>query len=324
MAVFLVDYENVQGKGLWGVEVLAPEDVLYIFYSAACPNISRRDANLIDRSGCEFHAVYLPHTGHNALDFMIVAQLGILAERGYKNIAVISMDQGFLVAKEYIMSTLNNMNVVVAKSIESGIRKLPAEPGIGGDRRCECIQGAERIGLRTFGDAHLKKAAIKDLIEGLFGETPYSDKIDELCRYVKDCAGMKSGNDRYRSALKLFGGKDGLNIYQRLKPMIDEAVAEREPSPAPQPQNTPSSAPEQPEAVPAAPEEETDKCRQLLMAALEKSHVTYSLDMLYNLTMELLRINSKDARYKRILARFGTVEGQLIYKLLKPVLTKFS
>lgn len=308
MAVFLVDYENVQGTGgLWGVEALTPRDSLYIFYSSACPTIYRRDAEFIERSGCEFHTVFLPAPGKNALDFMIVSQLGIFAERGYKNIAIVSMDNGFKVARDFVnnskISGLNDMHVVVVGTIESGIRQLPEESEIGWDRHRKCIWEATRIELKSFHDEHLKKQQIQKIVETSFCETPHFPIIEKISWYAMECLNMKSGNERYRSALRTFGSKNGLDIYQRLKPMMDEFCKQKE--------EINTNVIEKMEESPL---------QRKLKAALESSPLHSSFEEIYNLACKLLKQKNKEERFHLCQKNFGNIVGQEVYRILKPIL----
>ena len=77
MAVILVDYENI------------------IFYSNNCKKIKKEYLEPILKSQCNFRTVKLKKTGKNALDFYIAAECGLLAERGIKEIGILSEDKGY-------------------------------------------------------------------------------------------------------------------------------------------------------------------------------------------------------------------------------------
>lgn len=315
MAVFLVDYENVnEAGGLWGVELLTPKDVLYIFYSVACPNIGRRAAEQIEKSGCEFNVVFLQGKGKNALDFLIVSQMGILAERGHKNIAIISRDQGFNAARNFIMdakaSGLKGMHVVVAESINASIRQLPNEPEIGYNRHQEAIWAATKIDLRVFHEEYLKKVQIRKDIAAAFKDTPHFPILDKISAYAIDCLSMKTGNDRYRAALKTFGGKDGLDIYQKLKP-VTEGFYENAES-------------KKTDKVPGLKEKNGDRLAELLKENLKGSPLQSSFDQIYELACKLVTIKNKQERYMLCLAVFGNITGQSVYQVLKLALAKIS
>ena len=128
MAVFLVDYENVHGTGgLWGVEALTPKESLYIFYSTSCPTIYRRDAELIEKSGCKFHTIFLLTPGKNALDFMIVSQLGIFAERGYKKLLLFQRITDLKKEKiNSIRALMKNLNMTAEKAM-TALNIAPAD-----------------------------------------------------------------------------------------------------------------------------------------------------------------------------------------------------
>ena len=93
MAVILVDYENV--RNLKGVDLLNSEDTFVIFYSNNCKRIKKEYLEPILKSQCNFRTVKLKKTGRNALDFYIAAECGLLAERGVKEIGILSQDKGY-------------------------------------------------------------------------------------------------------------------------------------------------------------------------------------------------------------------------------------
>lgn len=51
---FLIDYENINYKGLEGTEVLEKGDTISFFYSKACEKIVAYRMEDIKSSGCKF------------------------------------------------------------------------------------------------------------------------------------------------------------------------------------------------------------------------------------------------------------------------------
>lgn len=93
--VYLIDYENVSYKGLYGISNVKPVDEIIIFYSNDI-SIIRDIISIYESAGIVIKYYQLDKTGKNALDFMISAYAGYAASKENINkIAVISNDKGY-------------------------------------------------------------------------------------------------------------------------------------------------------------------------------------------------------------------------------------
>jgi len=106
-SVYLIDYENVSYKGLYGISEVKPEDEIIIFYSNDV-SIIQDIISAYVKQGIMIKYFELDKTGKNALDFMVSAYAGYAASKqGIKRIAVLSNDKGYL-SIESIIKTVNS------------------------------------------------------------------------------------------------------------------------------------------------------------------------------------------------------------------------
>lgn len=127
MKTFLIDLENVKNQGLVGVELLAPEDRVFIFYSESANSLSIPIIQAMNNSRAQIEYVRLQRSGRNAMDFQIVALLGFLIGSERKGLyCIVSQDNGYLAPVEFFMDHAADqldVNVLLASSIQKGIRK---------------------------------------------------------------------------------------------------------------------------------------------------------------------------------------------------------
>ena len=78
--VYLIDYENVSYKGLYGISEVKPEDEIIIFYSNDISIIQDIISSYV-KQGITIKYFELDKTGKNALDFMVSAYAGYAASK---------------------------------------------------------------------------------------------------------------------------------------------------------------------------------------------------------------------------------------------------
>ena len=106
MRYFLVDYENVQGKGLQGINLLKHTDQVVIFYSKNANKVTMDDVQLITKSNANISYTEIESLGHNALDFNLVLYIGMKAghfKGSSLQMNIISNDSGFDTLKDNYM-----------------------------------------------------------------------------------------------------------------------------------------------------------------------------------------------------------------------------
>ena len=93
--VYLIDYENVSYKGLYGISEVKPEDEIIIFYSNDISIIQDIISSYV-KQGITIKYFELDKTGKNALDFMVSAYAGYAASKeNVRKIAILSNDKGY-------------------------------------------------------------------------------------------------------------------------------------------------------------------------------------------------------------------------------------
>ena len=124
MTHILVDWENIVSINavnivFKGINYLDEEDEIYFFYSCHCPRLKIEYYNAIINSGSKIKFCRLQNTGKNALDFYIVTEVGRLVERGEKEIAILSGDNGYKAVKDYLDCNLeiDGVHLVLADTL---------------------------------------------------------------------------------------------------------------------------------------------------------------------------------------------------------------
>lgn len=114
---YLIDYENVSYKGLYGISEVKSGDEILIFYSNDI-SIINDIISVYEKSGIKIKYFKLDKVGKNALDFMISAYAGYIASKEcIDKIAILSND------KEYasITKVIENINPEIELAFESCI-----------------------------------------------------------------------------------------------------------------------------------------------------------------------------------------------------------
>ena len=211
--LFLVEYENVGKEGLRGCEYLDGQDHLIVFYSDNKKNAERRSLEHISSSGCRFEVCKLCKTGKNALDFYIASRLGELIGAGYEGRSVIvSNDGGFGAVRDYwAKRSARRRMICLASNIEEGI--------VGGNEDNERTKYLRRqremLSIGGYYTAYAEKMRIRAVLEKLFVGTEYEPHMDQIQNLIE--GKEKTSKIIYLSSLHLFGRKQGLEIYNRMK-----------------------------------------------------------------------------------------------------------
>ena len=91
---YYIDFENVHGPGLKGVDVLDERDEVFVFYSQAAETFHIEQAIDIMKSKARIEFVEIDSGTRNSLDFQLVAALFGTMTEGYEY-AIVSGDGGF-------------------------------------------------------------------------------------------------------------------------------------------------------------------------------------------------------------------------------------
>ena len=124
--IFLIDYENVTSSGLDGVERLTENDRVYIFYTAAQPNLTFEAHKLILSSKAEFSYFNVANGGKNALDFQLASFTGYLVACSKdRQIYIISADKGFsFIWRFWENADVEKLNIYTAPSVTKALTRV--------------------------------------------------------------------------------------------------------------------------------------------------------------------------------------------------------
>lgn len=144
MAVFLIDYENVQSSSpLYGIEDLTANDRVVLFYSDCAKKICRYYWDIFCNGKCSTRLAKLVKPSKNALDFYIAVEVGRSLSLGAKHIAIISNDKGYGAVIDYIKAySSNSSQMVIRTSCIAEANKIFMCPE---ERRVVLIKSLEEI-----------------------------------------------------------------------------------------------------------------------------------------------------------------------------------
>lgn len=96
LAVYLIDYENVNKDGLNGVSKLTEKDRVIIFYSAKADRMTFGLHRRLNETLATVEYKRVDVGGHNALDFQLATYLGfLLAKDSSEEYCIVSNDRGY-------------------------------------------------------------------------------------------------------------------------------------------------------------------------------------------------------------------------------------
>ena len=102
MAIFLVDYENVNAAGLHGIDQLIQEDVVLLFYTEKAATLPISLHKKINASKAKTDYFEVGSGAKNSLDFQLASYLGYLvAKEPGGEYYIVSRDTGFRAVKEF-------------------------------------------------------------------------------------------------------------------------------------------------------------------------------------------------------------------------------
>lgn len=207
---FLIDYENINSRGLYGSEFLEREDELLIFYSDQCPRIERQEMEKVFLSGCGFEIIKLPSPGKNALDFCIATCVGETLGRGEaRTIAIISNDKGYKTIQDYWRKRKPAVRIVCRPDITQCIISAD-EPG---ERTRRVHRACDPVELEKEYKVFLRRRMLEEKL---------SDYGEKGLQLASDLSGMHDAKGIYHFLLRECGKKTGLEIYHIVKDALTE------------------------------------------------------------------------------------------------------
>lgn len=184
MATYLVDFENVNGDGLVGIDKLHSTDVVTIFYSKNAASITFETHQALNASSAEIDYLKVESGTKNALDFQLVSYLG------------------FLMAKEpndayYLVTKDNGYKAVVDFWTHVG-------------KRVSLVANLEKTTLEE------ENNEIRNVLRGTLPDRKDQDLVLQYVEKYKTKMGLNN------ALQKNFDSKRGGEIYKLLKPYIKD------------------------------------------------------------------------------------------------------
>lgn len=211
----LIDYENVGMPGLVGTDCLCKDDSVVLFFSIAAPGIERQYLSDMENRAGHFEAVKLKNIGKNGLDFYIAVRVGqILEANPDTKILIVTRDAGYHAISQYCDAyTKLKYPLVIEESVEMGMAILDGKT----ERRKQIIERRKKVSIETAYASYEEQQKVEDRIADAFEGTEYEDAVDEIVDLIHE---TESPRERYLSALRVFGRKDGAEIYRIIKEIM--------------------------------------------------------------------------------------------------------
>lgn len=220
MAYFMIDLENTHNAGLKGAEYLCPQDWVIIFFSQNSETVAFGSLRKMFETGCNIELCKLVRPGKNALDFYIAGKIGELYGGGYSgDVVIVSKDKHFRAVSDYWEQCAKpSRRVLVQPDIERCILTLNENS----QRQIRVQEELRKVKLEETYHSFLEKQRIYHALEQFFQGSEYADKLDLIMEII--AANGVIGRNTYLSVLKIFGRKNGLEVYQRLKVMSSQEL----------------------------------------------------------------------------------------------------
>ena len=139
--------------------------------------------------------------------------VGELTGQGQEGTAVIiSNDSGFQAVRDYWEKrAARKRRVLVSPSIEDGI----ISGNENNERTAELRRLRQKLGIGAYYSNYKEEKRIRTVLQKLFEGTEFESRIEEIQNMIE--GKEKSAKIIYLSSLRLFGRKNGLEVYNTIK-----------------------------------------------------------------------------------------------------------
>lgn len=208
-SVYLIDYENISYKGLFGIGSLKPDDEIIIFYSNSIA-IIKDILSVYEKINIKIKYFCLEESGKNALDFMITTYIGYYASKNDTDrICVISKDKGYTSIKPVIDDINSNIELCFDTCIHNVIfpdKKTSIMPVRENEKEQTLVTEKQKIYDKR------KEYLIKLIDDDKIIPEKYSNGIINL---ILKCSSEKSNNGEFISKLNnMLGNKEQNREYK--------------------------------------------------------------------------------------------------------------
>ena len=235
--IFLIDFENVHEKGLEGIGELSQDDAVHLFYTKNASKISLDILSEV-KAALAFHKV---NVGKQSLDMQLVSYLGyLIGTVGHEpEYIIISNDTGFgntlsfwgnkhvRLSQAPMMCLVEPAPVLQPKATFVPSEAAGSQSGAAADAAVptEIIQEpATQQPVQAPAAARgatLKTQMNNKITVALRDKKVESDKIGKVTAAVMKLYGYKNFRQAaYREVIRLYGQKEGLELYNIIKPIL--------------------------------------------------------------------------------------------------------
>lgn len=176
MDCYLIDYENVNQSGINGIEhlKLTESDKIIIYYSDSANSLTFELHNKLANSKANIKYIKIPHPGKNALDFILVYELGRLTVQTQNDCYyIVSKDNGYDNVIEYINKHYK-CSVKKIKSMSQNIvntnKKATLTQEVTDSMLIGMVENEEIEKVQAIIDKYATKRAIHNNLGKAFGE----------------------------------------------------------------------------------------------------------------------------------------------------------
>lgn len=311
----MVDFENVNSKGLTGIENLNQEDRVIILYSENSDTISFEMHKKVLESKADIRYFKVKVGGKNALDFQLATLLGYLVSKGDStHIFIVSNDKGFdrlhdfwngndFISEKCIVYRIPNILKAHTAKNDSSIY-IENDRQNNEDSNCrkeDSVNNNVEIKKTSAKGVRKPRKNLSELLSELLKDICNDEDIDK----IKECLlHALSKEDFHNSMAKIFK-QQATDFYKLLRPKYIRLknLSDKE--------NGISSQP-------SAKKEKSGKISQLSAELNRILSDTCSNEDINNIEKCICTTQSKQALYLSMLKIYKRERGCEIYKLLKP------
>lgn len=219
MAIYLIDYENVNTDGLNGISRLSAEDTVVIFYSEKADRMTFGLHRRLMESKAVIDCKKVDVGGSNALDFQLCSFLGYLIAQGKQTqFCIVSNDRGY----EHVVGFWSRQKIDVRLIGEISSRTkdaapAPATPAVAPvvEKKPVPERKAEKRQEKPRPTPVAVKAVSQTLLE-LLPEAAEAELVEGFIEKYKTKQGLNN------ALVRKFGNARGGELYQKLKPLITD------------------------------------------------------------------------------------------------------
>lgn len=218
---YLIDYENVTGKGLTGCDQLTKKDHILIFFTKNAFKIDMRF--IADHGDADLQMIQVA-AGDQSADMHIVSFLGyLIGQAREKNcrFVVVSKDSDFDPVIHF-WKTKRGINIAKFPQIDGKAPTKNTAAKKKPKKKAKKKVQKEPINQQPIENGKLNKTAVNNLVSKILAKAGVDDQI---IGFVSSTAAKNSDapNKRqviYRLILSQYGRKQGLEIYRLIKDFL--------------------------------------------------------------------------------------------------------